>query len=202
VAVAERPSLTYTPVIPNIHSSLLDGFHLVDKAGRDIVYRYLADTDDIERITDMLHQAYAPLAARGMRFLASHQNSTVTRHRMGKGETMVAEDDGLVVGVATLKHPGRSDGSPFYERPDVAGFGQFAVRPSHQGSGIGAALLQLAEERAAELGARHLALDTSEHASDLIALYEAKGFTFVEYVTWRDVNYRSVVMAKELQREA
>src|SRR5262249_6409682 len=145
-------------VIRDIHTSLRDGFKLVDKTGHSIVYRYLAETDDIDSITEMLHDAYAPLAARGMRFLASHQNSSVTRYRMQKGETIIAADDGLVVGVATLKPPGRSEGSPFYERSDVAGFGQFAVRPSHQEKGIGSALLQLAEERAAQLGAKYLAL--------------------------------------------
>jgi GNAT superfamily N-acetyltransferase len=112
------------------------------------------------------------------------------------GETIVAEDEALIVGVVTLKHPRDTGGSPFYERPDVAGCGQFAVRPGHQGSGIGSTLLGLVEQRASELGAHQLALDTSEHASDLIALYEAKGFRFVEYVKWRDVNYRSVVLAK------
>jgi predicted N-acetyltransferase YhbS len=91
----------------------------------------------------MLHEAYAPLAARGMRFVASHQNSATTHKRMARGETMVAEDEGAIVGVVTLKHADETHGSPFYERPDVAGFGQFAVRPSHQSRGIGAALLNL-----------------------------------------------------------
>jgi GNAT superfamily N-acetyltransferase len=146
----------------------------------------------------MLHEAYAPLAARGMRFVASHQDSNVTRRRMARGETVVAQHGDLIVGVVTLKRASESHGSPFYEQPEVAGFGQFAVRPSHQGRGIGAMLLRLIEQRASELGVRQLALDTSEKASDLIALYQAKGFTFVEYLQWPEVNYRSVVLAKRL----
>jgi len=51
---------------------------------------------------------------------------------------------------------------------------RFAVRPSHQGRGIGAALLRLVEQRAAEQSVRRLALDTSEHASDLIAFDEVQ----------------------------
>jgi GNAT superfamily N-acetyltransferase len=84
---------------------------------------------------------------------------------MARGETIVAEDRDLVVGVVTLKRADESHGSPFYERPDVAGFGQFAVRPSHQHRRIGATLLHLVEQRARELDLRFLALDTSEHAS-------------------------------------
>jgi GNAT superfamily N-acetyltransferase len=133
-----------------------------------------------------------------MRFVASHQDSAITRKRIARGETIVAEDEGLIVGVVTLKRAGETHGSPFYERPDVAGFGQFAVRPSHQGRGIGSALLNLVQRRAAEQGVRQLALDTSEHATDLIAFYEAKGFRFVERLQWPDVNYRSVVLAKQL----
>lgn len=147
----------------------------------------------------MLHEAYPPLAAQGMRFVASHQNSATTRKRMGCGETIVAEEAGLIVGVVTLLRAAETHGSPFYERPDVAGFGQFAVRSSHQGRGIGGALLNLVELRATEQGVRHLALDTSEHAAELIAFYEANGFRFVEHAQWQAVNYRSAVMAKLLE---
>jgi hypothetical protein len=45
----------------------------------------------------------------------------------------------------------------------------------------------------------HLALDTAEHAKELIALYKSKGFQFVEYLKWPDTNYRSVVLAKRLR---
>ena len=84
-------------------------------------------------------------------------------------------------------------------RPDVAGFGQFAVRPSHQRRGIGSTLLTLVDGLAREKNVKMLALDTSEHAIELIALYEAKGYRFVEYVQWSDVNYRSRIFAKTLE---
>lgn len=90
--------------------------------------------------------------------------------------------------------------SPFYDRDDVASFGQFAVRPSHQGRGIGSALLDLVEARAREKGVAELALDTSEGATQLIDMCRARGFRFIEYVQWRDTNYRSVIMSKALQR--
>ena len=55
-------------------------------------------------------------------------------------------------------------------------------------------LATMAEQRGSELGARYLVLDTSERAADLIALYESRGL----HVQWECLNYRSVVMAKEL----
>lgn len=146
----------------------------------------------------MLHEAYAPLAQQGMRFVASHQNSDTTRLRMGRGETIVALDGLAIIGIITLKDAANTRGSPFYDRPDVAGFGQFAVRPSDQNRGIGSTLLALVEERALQKGVVELGLDTSEHAFHLIQLYQSKGYRFVEYVQWSATNYRSVLLAKRL----
>jgi predicted N-acetyltransferase YhbS len=179
-------------------NSLREGIRLPDRTGTEILYRYIGPTDDIEAITEMLHEAYGPLAAQGMSFVASYQDAAITRKRMARGETVVAVDGDLVVGVITLKRVLETHGSPFYERQDVAGFGQFAVRLSHQGRGIGGTLLGLVEQRAREEGVYQLALDTSERASQLIAFYEAKGFRFIEHLQWPDTNYRSVLLAKPL----
>ena len=118
---------------------------------------------------------------------------------MSRGETILAVDAGQVVGTITLKRSDNTTGSSFYDRPDVAGFGQFAVRSSHQGAGIGSTLLNLVEQRAREQDVQLLALDTSEHAAHLIALYRSKGYEFVEYIQRRDVNYRSMIFAKALR---
>ena len=63
--------------------------HNPDHSGRNIRYRYLSSEDDVDEITRMPHDAYAPLAEAGMRFHASHQNRSVTQERMAKGETIV-----------------------------------------------------------------------------------------------------------------
>lgn len=154
--------------------------------------------DDIDLITTMLHDAYAPLAAQGLRFVATHQDSATTLRRMSQGDTILALDADQIVGTITLNHCEHTSGSPFYDRPDVAAFGQFAVQPSYQRLGIGSTLLTLVEALSRAKGVKMLALDTSEHAAQLIALYQAKGYSFVEYVRWPDVNYRSRIFAKAL----
>ncbi len=146
----------------------------------------------------MLHDAYAPLAALGLRFVATHQDSAVTRRRISGGETILALDEDAIVGTITLRDADNTRGSPLYERPDVAAFGQYAVRPSHQRRGIGSTLLNFVERRAREKGVTVLGLDTSEEANHLIALYRSKGYEFVEHVRWPDVNYRSVILSKSL----
>ena len=104
----------------------------------------------------------------------------------------------MIVGIITLAEAAATDGTPFYDRPDVADFGQFAVRPEYQGNGIGSRLIEMVETRAREKGLGELALNTSEHAHHLIAMYPKKGFRFVEYHRWPDVNYRSVIFSKTL----
>ena len=186
----------------------VEGFGAADRGGwgatvarvrpAPIVLRRLAAGDSLEALTEMLHRAYAPLAARGMRFVASWQDAATTRERCEAGETWVAEARGRIVGTVTFHDAAATDGSPWLDRPDVASFGQWAIDPDWQGRGIGGRLFDVVERRARETGASHLALDTSEHAAELIATYERRGFRFVEHAQWSKTNYRSVIMSKAL----
>lgn len=171
-----------------------------DDALRGVRLRPLADSDSLEDLTELLHRAYAPLLAAGMRFHASHQDVAVTRERCADGEAWVAEEGGRVVGTITYHAPGRSGGTPWYERPGVASFGQYAVEPGLQGRGIGRALMDLVERRAREDGAREIACDTSERAAHLIEKYQRRGYRFVEHAQWDVTNYRSVVLSKTVLR--
>ncbi len=84
--------------MPSIEVDLRSGLTLPDESGRGILYRFIQPTDDVDVITDMLHEAYAPLLAAGMRYVASHQDAATTSRRMGKGDTVVALDGQAVVG--------------------------------------------------------------------------------------------------------
>jgi GNAT superfamily N-acetyltransferase len=161
--------------------------------------RPLAATDSLEALTELLHRAYKPLADAGMRFVASHQNVETTRKRCARGQCFVATEGEMILGTITLYSPTPTSGCPWYRREDVWHFGQFAVEPTRQGMGIGRQLLDVVEEVSRLAGATELALDTSEHATDLFAFYEKHGFRKVDTVTWGDaVNYSSVVMSKKL----
>jgi GNAT superfamily N-acetyltransferase len=160
--------------------------------------RPLADSDSITELTQLLHRAYAQLADMGLKFVATHQDDETTKHRLKDAECYVAERDGRIVGTILLRPPGKSRGCDWYNRPDVAVFGQFGVEPSEQGQGIGGVLLDHVELRARETNAAELALDTAESAHHLIALYTKRGFRIVGNVKWEPVNYRSVIMSKRL----
>lgn len=161
--------------------------------------RRLREDDDLVELTALLHAAYAPLAQAGMKFYASHQPVEATAQRAAKGECWVALVEGRLVGTITLIPPDRPGEIPLYEPPTVAVIGQFGVHPDCKGLGLGRALIDKAEERALALGAEEVALDTSEHAHALIALYTRRGYRQVGEADWRPTtNYLSVVLSKRL----
>ncbi len=60
--------------------------------------------------------------------------------------------------------------------------------------------MEHAERAAASLGATETAVDTSEHATELIRWYEQQGYRQGGYADWDVMNYRSVVLSKAVKR--
>ena len=164
----------------------------------DIEIRRLSAGDSLDELTDLLHRAYAGLAAMGLNFVAAAQPVEVTRRRLEKGECFVGVRGERIVATVTFRPTATTHGSPWLDRPDVCSFQQFAVDPALQRLGIGRRLITECERRARETGAAELALDTAEPAVHLITLYERLGFRFIERVRWPDVNYTSVIMSKRV----
>ena len=160
--------------------------------------RRLREEDSLAELTELLHRAYKALADMGFRFVASYQDEEETRRLASSGECWLALEGERIVGTITYYSPEATDGNEWYDRHDVAMFGQFAVEPELQGRGIGAMLMNRAEERAREDGAAEIALDTSEGAHHLIAYYGGRGYRHVGYTQWSVTNYRSVLMSKSL----
>jgi GNAT superfamily N-acetyltransferase len=163
------------------------------------VIRPIVETDSLEELTELLHRAYARLAAMGLRFFATHQTVEQTRSRVRSGRCFIAESDGGIVGTITLYQRKSDEGPAWYRRDGVGYFGQFGVEPGLQGRGIGNLLLEHVESEARTLGLEELALDTAESATHLIEYYARHGYREVDGVQWKDVNYRSVVMSKTLR---
>ena len=164
----------------------------------NITIRPLQPSDDIVAITDLLHLAYLPLAKMGLRYHATWQDAQTTRHRLQSGFPYVAECDGVIVGTVTIYGPARNSAVEWYRRKDVFHFGQFAVHPDFQQSGIGTDLMHYIFQKASDLGGRHLALDTAETAKHLCDWYSKLGFVVVDRVSWDITNYVSVIMSKPL----
>ena len=161
--------------------------------------RPIEPTDSVVGVTELLHDAYRQLGELGLNYTAVDQDAAATWRRIDRGECLLADVDGDVVGTVTWYAPGTlGDGCAWYRRPEVAAFGQFAVRPTAQRKGIGSSLIAEVERRARIIGARELALDTAMPAKHLIEYYVRRGFRRVDTAQWKGKTYRSVILSKAL----
>lgn len=180
---------------PYAYAAVIETTHLPP----GISLRAWTPQDSIGELTDLLHRAYAELGEMGMRFIATYQDEETTARRIAGAECTLAFREGRMVGTVTLRPPARTSGCTWYDRPDVASFGQFCVDPELRRIGLGSALLDYVEARAAQLGAAEIACDTAENATHLVRMYEARGYRFIEYADWQPLtNFRSVVLSKTL----
>ena len=160
--------------------------------------RLLNSSDSLEELTDLLHLSYKKLADQGFRFHAAHQDVTVTKQRVDNSECYVAIADNKIVGTICYRSPTNKMQHDYYDQPSAAAFGQFAVAPQYQNSGLGSKLLNQAEKCAIRDKAKEIAFDTAEGATDLINYYKKRDYSFVQYTQWTVTNYRSVIMSTKL----
>ena len=103
-----------------------------------------------------------------------------------------------IVGTILFHEVEDAEGPPWFKRPDVDSFSQFAVDPGVQGKGIGRLLLDTAERRAAARGSRELGLSMAEPDTALMEFYLKRGYRFIEHWQWPYTNYRSAILSKTL----
>lgn len=161
------------------------------------IIRKLEQIDSLEKLTELLHRAFARLAAAGMNFTASYQTVEITQKRVARGECWVIEHEGEIIATGVLVPP-RLGGCPWYPKPNAAFFEQFAVEPEFQRQGIGSLFLGFMERRAIDIGAAELALDTAEPAWKLREWYARREYEWVDSAQWEGKTYRSVVLRKKL----
>lgn len=138
--------------------------------------RLLAPSDSLDELTLLLHRSYKKLADQGFRFHATHQDVTVTKQRVTNSECYVAVVNDRIVGTICYRPPAHKMQHDYYDQSFVAAFGQFAVDPPYQGSGLGSELLNVAEKCAMRDKAAEIAFDTAEGATELIGFYKKRGY--------------------------
>jgi len=123
--------------------------------------------------------------------------------RLTSGHALLARaGDGALLGTVTyysVPFARDAESVAWYRRADVGSFGQFAVAPDSQGSGVGAALLDAIEERARRDGKAELACETNAANEPLVAYYLRRGFRDVGSFSWPDDEATCVVLSKALR---
>lgn len=173
----------------------------ISRESDGIIYRYFTSSDSLEELTALVNEAFAVHKEKGLNYVGATQDTGTTMKRIRKSYCIIGLLDGKIVGTLTIKPPWRTKGSPWFNRRDVGKTNQFAVDPNLQAKGIGSQLMKTGEYLAVVTGAKELACDTSEHAKEVIDYHLKRGFRFIEYVSWKTTNYRSVVMSKKLQTD-
>lgn len=172
-------------------------YHL-NVGGANIEIRPLQNTDSLEEMTGLLNRAYKQLADLGLRYTATYQDAEITAKRVKDAFCLVGIRDERMLATIAYYSPEKTNGAFWYDQTGVAKFGQFAVEPALQKSGIGNYLIQLIEQKAWADGAQELALDTAEEAVHLISYYQKRGYRLAGEVDWNSTNYRSVILSKKL----
>lgn len=165
----------------------------------DITFRPWNNGDDITQLTHLIHAAYAPHAASGLKYWGTHQSEADTAERIARGTCWVAVAEDTYTATAVLCPPQQHSPVPLYCEPGVWSLSQFCVNPAYKGQGYGKRLHQHLLEWLRAQGATTLALDTAAPATALIQRYQSWGYQIVDQCDWRPfTNYPSVVMALDL----
>jgi uncharacterized damage-inducible protein DinB/GNAT superfamily N-acetyltransferase len=167
--------------------------------------RLLAARDSVELLTELVRQAYAPLAERGLVMPEATQTAAATQLRMAAGQCFVAAQRGRIVGTVTVgglhdtaNAPGGASGS--FRHRDTAHFHQFAVAPDRQRLGVGRRLVAACEQWARERGYKRMAIETAEPATQLLALYRRLGYVEVSHTQPPGQPHRNLILEKPLDQ--
>jgi GNAT superfamily N-acetyltransferase len=154
--------------------------------------------EDVTSITNLLHDAYAPLGTAGMNYSAVDQGESETLRRLRRGIALIGVIRDQIIATGTVYLEPVRGISVTYRALDTAHFGQFAVAPALQGTGIGGDLLSRLEAIATHAGKMFIACDTAVPAQNLGRYYRRRGYEVVERVQWPGKTYQSEVLRKRL----
>lgn len=161
--------------------------------------REVSAEDDLAALTQLIRSAYAPHAASGLRYWATHQSVEDTAKRLASGHGFVGELNGRVVATVTLRRAEPDSKVELLREPHTWSFGQFAVAPEQKGKGFGKQIHDFALSYAARHGCTKMALHTAQPATALIAMYQSWGYELAGTCDWRPhTNFLSVLMSKPL----
>ncbi len=134
----------------------------------------------------------------GLNFIATFQSVDYTRNYLKKGECYILLSENKLIGTVFYYTTMWDDAPEIFKEDDSVLIGKFAVEPAFQNNGLGSKLMDFVEELAKLNSKKRVVLDTSEKARHLIGYYTKRGYKYMHHWQWPDVNYKSVIMSKEL----
>lgn len=142
-----------------------------------------AQPDDVPAIEALVREAYEPYIARIGRAPGPLREDYAAI--VATGRALVARRGGRVVGLLVLS-----------VRPDHVLVENVAVAASERGTGLGARLLAIADDRARETGLSEVRLYTHERMTENLAYYPRRGYVETDRRT--EDGFARVFFAKRL----
>jgi GNAT superfamily N-acetyltransferase len=162
----------------------------------ELIIREFNESDDLAKLTDLIHSAYASHAESGLKYWATHQTVEDTKKRIAMGVCLIALLNDDYIGTGLFRRPQPESVVELYRDTSVWTLAQFGVAPNYRGNGYGKAIHLHGMRMLKELGVKTLALDTAEPAKNLIEMYKSWGYSIVGNCDWRPfTNYPSIVMS-------
>lgn len=166
---------------------------------REVEIRAFSPADSAEEVNRLFHTPHALLADTMLRrFWIDALTGGETPPETPRGELIVAESETGLIGALVFFDPENTSGCPFYDRPNVASLGAFAIQPSFQGHGLGSAMLEYVEGRARETGADELAVEIAPDMPTALNKFLKDGYRYAENANWADCGKKCVILHKPL----
>lgn len=166
----------------------------------EIIIKPKPESVSWEEITELLHVAYAKNTNKGLEFLAAYQDVDTTIERAKNGICLVAlKRDKLIGSISVLFYNKLKGRKKWYNEDKTAAFAQLAVHPDNMGDGIGNKLFDTSIKICEEKGVNSVIITTSVKATKLLQWYKKKGFSFIEFNSYRSTNYYSVKLKKTIK---
>jgi GNAT superfamily N-acetyltransferase len=166
----------------------------------EIGIRRLSADDSFEALTSIVRRAIDPLVQRNLNCTWLDRSTEPARQRLRRGDCFVAVVSGKIVGTITVHAADRTLSPPRCDGSTVACVGQIAVDPSHQGTGVGRALLRTAELWARSRQYLEIVVEVPEPARRLRGYLGRCGFRPTGTVQFEGKACRNVVLSKPIHR--
>lgn len=148
-------------------------------------------TGEWEELSELTREAFSEHKKRGLRMLPCDADAGKLSQFLADCELILISDSGRTVAyLAYIIH--QAGGMKFLE------YRLAATSIHHKKHGLGKQLFKIQLNRAEEAGCLYMQTDTSCKAAGARAYHHACGFEDWYYTHWRNTNYYSIVLRKEL----
>jgi len=148
-----------------------------------------AEEQDLGRILQLVHRAYAHNAALGFHFVGATESPESLREDWTAGHVYTLRTEGGLAGTIRIA------GQP---QEGFLQIWRLCVDPDVWRRGLGGRLLRFAESEARKRSLRSVRLDTAKPFVELVRWYQRRGYRITGETRFPDVNYDSVLLEKEV----